>query len=160
MSCCFQVFYLSFLCHILCRFIERFSKCVVQISGYIDLIDLLGKKTKIIFSCDNAEHEKKLLQVPTFQSLLYCILKTSKLFVSVLISLMEDTPAPDQISAKSMKISLLGNISCKCESGYFFTSSNLLHLLTQFIFKGMRVKCEEIGCDNVDVGKVLRIQKI
>lgn len=96
----------------------------------------------------------------TFQSLLYCILKTSKLFVSVLISLMEDTPAPDQISAKSMKISLLGNISCKCESGYFFTSSNLLHLLTQFIFKGMRVKCEEIGCDNVDVGKVLRIQKI
>ncbi|XP_046853838.1 ELMO domain-containing protein 1-like [Xenia sp. Carnegie-2017] len=44
-------------------FIERFSKCVVQISGYIDLIDLLGKKTKIVFSCDNAEHEKKLLQL-------------------------------------------------------------------------------------------------
>ncbi|XP_028404052.1 ELMO domain-containing protein 1-like [Dendronephthya gigantea] len=44
-------------------FIDRFTKSLTQICGYIDLIDIVEKKKNVAFSSENKEHEEKLLQL-------------------------------------------------------------------------------------------------
>lgn len=44
-------------------FIERFSKSLIQICGYIDLMDIVEQQKKMAFSSENRHHEEKLLQL-------------------------------------------------------------------------------------------------
>lgn len=44
-------------------FIDRFSKSLTQISGYIDLMDVVEKHKNTVFSSENRQHEEKLLEL-------------------------------------------------------------------------------------------------
>lgn len=54
------------------RFIERFSKSLIQICGYVELVDIVEQQKKTAFSSENNQHEETLLEVRNFRTFVYC----------------------------------------------------------------------------------------